>query len=118
MRSYEHHDEDVTLLLNDIYESTRAVLFFGTPHRGSSMVTWGLIASRIASVMFDTNTAILKQIQVSSPELQNLRERFGGLLKKNVFQVRSFQEGLGMVGIAGLKGKVDGQHIVYVLLLY
>jgi hypothetical protein len=116
VRSHEHHDEDVTLALNDIYKSTRAVLFFGTPHRGSSMATWGLIASRIASVMFDTNTAILKQIQVSSPELQNLRERFGGLLKKNVFQVRSFQEGLGMVGITGLNGKVDGQHRA--LLLY
>jgi len=107
VRSHADSTEDPILPLKEIYTATRAVMFFGTPHRGSSKATWGLLASRVASVMFDTNSTILKQIQVSSSDLQNLREQFGALLKTRAFHVRSFQEGYGMLGMAGLNGKVS-----------
>lgn len=71
------------------------------------MASWGLMASHIVKAAgFDTNTTILEQIVNKSPELENLRERFSPLLQEKSFHVRTFQEGHGMKGMAGLNGKV------------
>ena len=39
------------LELLDIYDSTHAVIFFGTPHRGSDLASWGRLLSAIAEVV-------------------------------------------------------------------
>lgn len=93
--------------LKDIYESTRRILFLGTPHRGSSMVKWGIMAERLVKAAgFDTNDAILKQLMNQNPELGNLNEQFISLLKNEVFDVTTFKEASGMEGVYGLNGKV------------
>lgn len=106
MRANSANNDDSTLPLEDIYYSTKSILFLGTPHRGSSKASWGLIAQRIAkAVAFDTNPKILKQINDQSPELEYLREQFSVLLKKRTFTVRTFQETYGMTVLGGLNSK-------------
>ncbi|PMD64586.1 uncharacterized protein K444DRAFT_583031 [Hyaloscypha bicolor E] len=93
--------------LKDIYDSTKQVLFLGTPHRGSSMASWGILAERIVKAAgFDTNAVILKQLTTQSPALGNLNERFISLLRSQDFDVVTFQEAKGMEGMRGLNGKV------------
>jgi hypothetical protein len=91
--------------LKDIYDSTKKVIFLGTPHRGGSMASWGILAERIIKAAgFDTNAVILKQLQ--SPALGDLNERFIRLLRSQDIDVVTFHEAKGMEGMRGLNGKV------------
>lgn len=93
--------------VKDIYDSTRGVLFLGTPHRGSDKADWGVMATRaVRATGFNANNKILKQLASQSPELGNLRARFNVLLKKKDFYVGTYQETEDMGGFGGLRGKV------------
>lgn len=97
-------DED----LQSIYNATTAVIFMGTPHRGSSYADWGLIARNIAVASgFDASDKILRDLQVDSGVLENLREEFGQMLKEERFNVHSFQEAKGLKGMRVLSTKVS-----------
>ncbi|KAI9855814.1 MAG: hypothetical protein M1813_009623 [Trichoglossum hirsutum] len=93
--------------LQNIYNSTIAVIFLGTPHRGSQIAPWGIIAKHIvAAVGFDTNARILRDLDMVSSALEFSKEEFSKILKLGTFQVCTFQEALGMKGMRGLNGKV------------
>jgi hypothetical protein len=96
--------------LQNIYNSTIAVIFLGTPHRGSQIAPWGIIAKHIvAAVGFDTNARILRDLDMVSSALEFSKEEFSKILKLGTFQVCTFQEALGMKGMRGLNGKVSLQ---------
>ncbi|KAK7961899.1 uncharacterized protein PG986_002724 [Apiospora aurea] len=55
-----HSDASENDKHQDIIASTIAILFFGTPHRGSrDLAGYGEVARKAASVLLDTNSALL-----------------------------------------------------------
>lgn len=103
------HDPD----LLDINGSTHAIIFFGTPHRGLDLASWGLLLSTVAkAAQFDTNEAVLRDLDPmsGSSKLEEMRLDFDNILRDSQrlseLHVYSFQEEEGMTGIKLLGGKV------------
>jgi hypothetical protein len=93
----------------NIYESTKAILFLGTPHRGGNYADWGEAARRIASAAgFDTGHQNIRDLAIDSPMLEDCRERFFNLYNRRRFEICTFQEGRGMkaTSLLGLNQKV------------
>jgi hypothetical protein len=95
----------------DILNSTSAVVFLGTPHRGSQdMAGIGETVRRIAATALrvDTSSAMLDALGLRSSDLQRGQEAFSRLWSTYDFRVKTFQEGLGLTGvnIGVLKDKV------------
>ena len=90
-----------------VYSATSAIIFLGTPHRGSEMASLGLIASKIASLaLIDTNANVLREFHPDSTLFEKIRDEFSMMLKKDAFQIHSFQEARGISGVRGFNGKV------------
>lgn len=107
-RDERHHE-----YLKDVYRSTFAIIFFGTPHRGSSAAAWGEMLRRIVStVQLDSAKSILADLDPSSgsAKLDELSEAFSDMLDEKGFRIYSFQESQGMgslreqVGVLRLTG--------------
>ena len=97
--------------LKTVYDSTKAIMFLGTPHRGSDYAPWGIIARNIAvAVGFDANDRLLKDLRADSTMLDLLRDEFGKMLKEESFRVYTFTEGKGLKGVQGLTTKVVGDE--------
>ena len=105
--------------LKDIYQSTFAILFFGTPHRGSDWTDAGLIARNFAAVLgFSTTDYNLRALRGNTEILEILRDDFARMLAKEAFYITSFQESMGYKGVKGLDTKVQilgSIRILYVL---
>jgi len=92
--------------LLDIYTSTEAIIFLGTPHRGSSKAGIAEVVRRIVSASgFDTTDQNLRALQVNSTELELIHEWFMKLYeqKDRRFKVLTFQEAKGVAGTTFLK---------------
>jgi hypothetical protein len=99
-----------------ILYSTNAIVFFGTPHRGSPRhAILAESARRLASNILrcDSNRSILNLLGDNSPELDETHKEF--LEVKNCYgiRVKSFQEAFGLTSINafGLNSKVRGHRI-------
>ncbi|KAK0737212.1 hypothetical protein B0T21DRAFT_159826 [Apiosordaria backusii] len=97
--------------IRDILTSTVAVIFLGTPHRGSAdFAKLGDIVRRVAGTVLrvDTNSNIIRALGIDSPVLELSRESFLRQWQTYGFQVKTFQEGRAMTGIniGRLKDKV------------
>ncbi|KAL9112920.1 MAG: hypothetical protein Q9227_002784 [Pyrenula ochraceoflavens] len=88
-------------VLVNIVKSTAAVIFLGTPHRGSSdMAAVGEIARRVASVfMVDTNKTVLDALGLRNSDLERCQDSFTRLWSSYGFKVKTFQEGLPITGL-------------------
>ncbi|MCJ1403576.1 hypothetical protein MMC11_006799, partial [Xylographa trunciseda] len=96
-------DTDPSLL--DIYTSTKAVAFLGTPHRGSSKAGIAEVVRKIVSASgFDTTDQNIRALQVNSSELELIHELFMKLYDQQDrhFKVFTFQEAKGVIGISYL----------------
>ena len=92
----------------DVLDSTFAVLFFGTPHRGSTWVDAGKAASRFAAFLgFSKNSYDLGLLHKSSEMLEILRDDFQKHLDSGRVLVTSFQESYGYKGAKGLDDKAS-----------
>ncbi len=92
--------------VHDIFVSTVAILFLGTPHRGSDKAGIGEVVRRIASASgFDTTDHHLRALQINSPELERIHELFMKLYdeRERHFKVLTFQEAKGITGTNYLK---------------
>lgn len=88
--------------IQDILCSTAAIIFLGTPHRGSpGLANLGEIVRRTASTLLlvDSNATILRTLGCDSPELELCRESFSAQWREYQFRVKTFQEALGLGGI-------------------
>ena len=97
----------------DIYNNTYAIIFFGTPHRGSNIASWGRLLSGIAkATQMDTHDGILIDLdpESGSSKLEELRYDFDDILhdsrRARELQVFTFQEEEGMTGVRVLGSKV------------
>lgn len=93
----------------------RAIIFFGTPHRGSSDASWGLILANIAKVaQYDVNKSILRELDPASGSsaLPVLQEDFNGLLRRESLKVYTFQEATGKYGLNAFNSKVQHRYLM------
>ena len=93
----------------NLHKMCRAIMFFGTPHRGSSDASWGLILANIAKVaQYDVNKSILRELDPASGSsaLPVLLEDFNGLLPREGLKVYTFQEAAGKYGLNAFNSKV------------
>ncbi|EFX03482.1 hypothetical protein CMQ_410 [Grosmannia clavigera kw1407] len=96
--------------LRDMYECTYAIVFFGTPHRGSSYAKIGLVAERIVkTVGFAANDKLLRDLKPDGTHLEILREDFSTMLEDRAFKVYSFQEGQGLYVVDDASSSLDSQ---------
>jgi hypothetical protein len=86
---------------------TKAIIFLGTPHRGSAYAEWGAIASNLARLALrDSNKKIVETLEVNSEVLDNIHEEFKTIVHRSDIRVHSFQEARGITGMKGLHNKV------------
>jgi hypothetical protein len=90
----------------------RAIFFFGTPHRGSKKASLAEVARRIVSMSrFDSSYQNTHALNIDSSELERINRAFMKIYEGEgrQFQVVTFQETKGMVGIKafGLNEKVS-----------
>ena len=93
----------------NLHKACRAVIFFGTPHRGSPDASLGSVIAGIAKMMqFDINKSILRDLdpKSGSPILAILLDDFNSLLTQEKIQVYTFQESAGKTGFGPFTGKV------------
>ncbi|KAK3296861.1 uncharacterized protein B0H64DRAFT_390543 [Chaetomium fimeti] len=85
----------------NIVDSTSAVVFLGTPHRGSpELAALGEWARSLISIFrMETNDAILNALNLRTTDLERAQESFSALWFKYDFRVKTFQEGLGLTGV-------------------
>ncbi|KAK4442424.1 hypothetical protein QBC34DRAFT_25439 [Podospora aff. communis PSN243] len=90
------------LIHRNIVQSTAAIIFLGTPHRGSQqMAGIGETVRRIASTVLkmDTSPAALNALGLKTTDLERCQESFSQLWRDYDFKVKTFQEGLGLTGV-------------------
>ncbi|SCO88743.1 uncharacterized protein FRV6_12870 [Fusarium oxysporum] len=84
-----------------VIESTAAVVFLGTPHRGSPELSaigeWA--RSMLSSLKFQTTSTILDSLGLKTTDLERAHEAFCRLWHQYDFQVKTFQESFGLTGI-------------------
>jgi len=88
--------------LHNIVDSTSAVIFLGTPHRGSQeLAAVGEWARSLVStaLRMESNDAILNALNLKTTDLERAQEAFSALWFKYDFRVKTFQEGLGLTGV-------------------
>jgi hypothetical protein len=86
--------------LLDIYTSTEAILFLGTPHRGSNKAGIAEVVRKIVSVSgFDTTDQNIRALQINSTELELIHELFMKLYEQKDRQFKA----KGVAGINYLK---------------
>ncbi|KAH8796346.1 hypothetical protein BGZ57DRAFT_746706, partial [Hyaloscypha finlandica] len=95
--------------LNEIYSSCEAIIFFGTPHRGSGAAKWAVLLGNIASAaQFDTNIGIARDLDPSggSDKLEELRRDFNDILEEGKIKIHTFQEAFGIAGLKIVSSKI------------
>jgi hypothetical protein len=103
--------------LQCIESSTKALIFLGTPHRGSSYAEWGKIAAAIATVaQFDVNSRNIKALQPHGQPLAELEKGFGRLIMHNSFRIHNFQEAQGLKGVNYLNQRVGDLKMAAIFL--
>ena len=111
LRRSQHAEEPG---LQDIVKSTRAVIFLGTPHRGSGdFARLGDMARRVASAILgvDSNATIIRALGLDSPELELSRESFFQQWRTYGFRVKTFQESQALTGLnVGVLNTKVGTH--------
>lgn len=97
-----HSATSEDLALRNIVQSTAAIVFLGTPHRGSQqMVAIGETVRKVVSSIFmmDTSPAALDALGLKTSDLERCQESFSRLWRDCDFTVKTFQEGLGLTGV-------------------
>lgn len=96
--------------LQDVYNSSNAIIFFGTPHSGSPDAAWGEILRRIAAIaQFDTSRPIIADLdpRSGSSKLDELAEAFSIICEERSLKIYSFQESRGKTGTKLLQNLVS-----------
>jgi hypothetical protein len=94
--SSESHDPG----LKDIVKTTSAVVFMGTPHKGSKQwASKGSKAQTIAGTLFmDNNPALLDTLGLKSGELFRSANRFTAIWEEYDFTVKTYIEDRSLLG--------------------
>ncbi|KAI1447159.1 hypothetical protein F5Y02DRAFT_379924 [Annulohypoxylon stygium] len=85
----------------NIVQRTRAIIFMGTPHRGSDESKFGLVIARtLGFFRLQSNPDILRSMEHDSPELGEMHQRFEAISQNvmgaNFYEARKFRSFLGL----------------------
>ncbi|XDG01967.1 hypothetical protein ABKA04_001582 [Annulohypoxylon sp. FPYF3050] len=85
----------------NIVQQTRAIIFMGTPHRGSDESKFGLFIARILGFFrLQSNPDILRPMEYDSPELGEMHQRFEAISQSvmgaDFYEARKFRSFLGL----------------------
>ncbi|TFA98930.1 Protein SERAC1 [Trichoderma ghanense] len=85
----------------NIVKSTAAVIFLGTPHRGSQDVAalGEVMRSVVSALGMETSPVNLHALGLKTSDLERAQEDFSKLWQKYDFHVKTFQEGLSFTKI-------------------
>ena len=88
------------LALKSIVETTTAIVFMGTPHKGSKQwASKGNHARRIARALFmDHNPALLDTLGLKNGELFRSANKFTQLWAETGFTVKTYIEDRSLIG--------------------
>ncbi|KAG6361575.1 hypothetical protein INS49_009802 [Diaporthe citri] len=78
---------------HDLLQSVHGIMFFGTPHRGSSLANWSTVLGNVASYASlgsKTNWKLSQHLQTESGQLQEISKSFVDRAK--TLQIISFYE--------------------------
>lgn len=87
--------------LRNVFQSTKAIAFLGTPHRGSDLAKWAKIPAKTLGVLKSTNTDLLSVLQTSSEVLRRISNDFLSMVRdlrerNQVLNITCFWESLPM----------------------
>ncbi|KAJ5607015.1 hypothetical protein N7537_003634 [Penicillium hordei] len=87
--------------LRDIFDSTKGVIFMGTPHKGAWMADWAKIPASVFGLVKSTNTTLLDVLKRDSQLLQSIQFDFLAMVRQlredgRRFEVTCFFEELPM----------------------
>ncbi|KAH6666683.1 Alpha/Beta hydrolase protein, partial [Halenospora varia] len=68
--------------LEKVFQSTRGIIFMGTPHAGADLANWGMTLARYLNIVRRTNSAILDPLRQKSDVLTAVQQQFQQLLRK------------------------------------
>jgi len=87
--------------------STAAVVFLGTPHRGSKdMANLGDVVRKVAGLVVDTSPFALDTLALKNSDLSRCQDLFSKIWREYDFRVKTFQEGQGLTGLKFFNEKV------------
>jgi hypothetical protein len=91
----------------EVYQSTKGIIFLGTPHSGSDTASWGLLASNLAKfALRGRNKELLRGLAPHNELLENLNKSFRQILEDGRLHIHCFYETRAMTGLYGLNGLV------------
>ena len=103
-----HGFESHQTYLHQIYKSTAAIMFFGTPHGGAD--PRGFLASIAEKVFraagFKVNEQIVNTLLPTSERLRELRDEFMPMARQKGWIIYSFQEQYGIQFLEGRKARI------------
>ncbi|KAF0329485.1 hypothetical protein GQ607_003434 [Colletotrichum asianum] len=85
--------------LSSVAESTRGILFLGTPHHGSALAVWADRFSRSVGILKQTNPNIVDLLRPDSEVLAEIQDSFHTMLQQIDIEITCFFEELPLVGI-------------------
>jgi hypothetical protein len=90
------------------FRRVQAVVFCGSPHRGSNAAAWASLAANLTAMAFiDANSRLLSDLRVDAGVLDLIQEDFLKTLHQAQIRIHTFQEGRALAGVKGLHGKVS-----------
>jgi hypothetical protein len=101
-----------------IFDSTVAIIFFGTPHRGADpqCMIKSVAESIIRLAGYDINDQLINSLLPSSERLQELREEFSKMVRMKDWRVYSFQESYGLRRLNGKKVRRKLRRLIIISL--
>lgn len=87
--------------LEKVLQSTRGIIFMGTPHGGADLANWGFNLAQSLNIVRRTNSAILEPLRQKSEVLTAVQQQFQQLLGKpsvNI-EIYCFFEEKAVVGV-------------------
>ncbi|PMD59029.1 uncharacterized protein K444DRAFT_531235 [Hyaloscypha bicolor E] len=76
--------------LKKLFQSTRGIIFMGTPHGGADLASWGHTLAEYLKVVRHTNPAIVGVLQRKSEVLTAVQQQFQQSLLKPDIQIRIY----------------------------
>ena len=96
--------------LRDMFEHTKAIIFMGTPHRGSWMADWFKIPASALGLVKSINKSLLQILQTNEQQLESIQVRFWAMIRElresgRMLHVSCFFEELPIAGVGKVVSK-------------
>ncbi|KAH9239562.1 hypothetical protein K456DRAFT_951639 [Colletotrichum gloeosporioides 23] len=106
-----HHPE---AHLRDVFNSTKGVIFMGTPHKGAWMAKWGNISATALGLVKSTNTSLLEILETDNQLLESIQVDFVSMVRElresgRNLEITCFFEELPLRGIGLVVPKDSAQ---------